>query len=242
MLSKKYNGSQPSGFDMGHLIFYSLLYSDQNKNVLIGNEYGANLPNTYYEGYPINHQYVKSFDLAKTINQYIHTYITPNFNYNSPFFGFYEYKIAEYFFSLNEYLPLWTSCNNFTKEKRFCGKCAKCASSFLLGLLYKDKDFLKNYFEYYLLNDLSLYKDLLSFTSIKPLDCIGDKKEVWVALYEIYSSGKDTSSDTIKFFLKEIYPSIKDELPLFKKEILSWQNTNLFNDTLIFKAVKEKML
>ncbi len=128
-LEKKYQTSLGSGVDMAHLIFNSMLLGC--KYVMIGNEYSSNYPNVMYQGYMINHQYIKSIHFAQKINRYIDQCVTTDFEYYSPFFGLYELKIASKLFADEEFLEVWTSCNQTTPEINFCSNCAKCAFTYL---------------------------------------------------------------------------------------------------------------
>lgn len=245
-LKERYQQRQYTGFNIGHLIFQNLLFSDVFQYVFIGNEYSANFGNTIYRGHEVNHQYIKSYALAKKINTYIHTYITPDFTYLSPFFELYEYKIMELFFKNDTYLELWTSCNRVTNKKNFCSQCFKCAFIYIIALVYKDKSFLGHYFSSDLLQNLFLTLPLMNFKTIKPLDCIGEKKEIWVALDEIHKQKKDTTSPTMQYFLTYVYPFIKTKLPGFKKELLSLRHKDFilpdhFNFADIFKNYMAKV-
>lgn len=125
-LERDYKGLQ-SGVDMAHLVFNTMLYADICEYVLIGNEYSSNYPNDVYEGNMINHQYVKTTHFAENINRYVHEFVTPDFSYYSPFFGMYEFLIADLFFKNDNYLDVWTSCNQTTPDVNFCSNCYKCA-------------------------------------------------------------------------------------------------------------------
>lgn len=218
-LCSLYDGRQYCGFDVGHLVFQSCLYADIFKYVLLGNEHSANYGNTTYQGSEINHQYVKTIALAIKMNDYIHSYITPDFSYYSPFFGYSEYQIARILFSNSKYLYLWTSCNHSTMENNFCCNCSKCCFSYILALSQTSKRYLQQFFRKDMMDNLALSRPLMDFDATKPLDCVGEKKEVWVALYSIYSVRKDVDSPTIRYFMQHIYPTIELDLPLFTAEI-----------------------
>lgn len=235
-------GNMYSGFDMGHLVFQSLLFSDQYCYVLLCNEYSANFENTTYEGVPINHQYVKTTYLAKKINTYIHQWITPDYNYFSPFFDLYEYKIIEYFLRDQKYLYLWTSCNYATQQVNFCCRCFKCAFTYIIALAHSNKTFLKNYFTYDLLQNLSLNKPLMDPKHTKPFECVGEKKEVWVALYKIYQEKKDINSPTMRYFLKNIYPIISQDLQKLEHEVTRQQKTPIVLPLKLRQIVENGLL
>jgi len=213
-------------FVMGNLIFNALLYGDQFSYLVINNEYSSNFGNAVYQSKKVNHQYDKTIFFAKKINQYIHKYINKNFIYFSPFFGLYEYKIAEIFFSDSKYFDIWTSCNESNSKFNFCAKCPKCAFIYIISLPLITKQFLKKYFRKDLLQDIKLCKPLMDFNAKKPLSCVGEKKEVWFALYQIHKQKKDLNSPVMIYFLENIFPKIKNKIKLIKKDLLK-EHTNL---------------
>jgi hypothetical protein len=227
-------------FVIGHLIFNALLYGDRFKYLIINNEYSSNFGNALYQGRKVNHQYDKTISFAKEVNQYINKYINKNFIYFSPFFGFYEYKIAEIFFSNPKYFDIWTSCNNSNSKFNFCARCPKCAFTYVISLPFTTKKFLKKYFRKDLLQDLKLYKPLIDFHSPKPLECVGEKKEVWFALYQIYKQKKDKDSPVMLYFLKNIFPRIKSKIKLIEKD-LKKEHTNFIYFPTEFKFLFNKL-
>jgi hypothetical protein len=240
LFEKKYGSRIQSWFDVGQLIFLGLLFSDRYDSIWLANEYSANFGNDFYRGIEVNHQYTKSLKFAQKINKYIHQYHTPDFVYDSPFFGLYDFKVMDLFLSDSKYLYLWTSCNWADSKNNFCGFCYKCAFTYLTALAFSDKIFLRNFFPYDLLENEKLFEPLINPQSIKPLECIGEKKEVWVALALIYQAGKDTASKTMKYFLR-IYPLIEKKLNEYYEEINSLQNINTNQNSRIRKILLEKL-
>jgi hypothetical protein len=210
-----------SGVDMAHLVFNTLLFSNSFNTVLIGNEYSSNFPNDIYQGYPINHQFVKSLDFAIRLNNYLKEFVTDNYTYQSPFFGLYEYRISDILFQNDDYLDVWTSCNRSTAERNFCSNCSKCAFTYLVSRVRRDDAFLKHFFSHDILDNLEIFKPIMDFVGEKPLDCVGDRKEVWVALNELRL--KNIKGAVIDHFLNNIYPHIEANLNDYKSEVLSIQ-------------------
>lgn len=210
-----------SGVDMAHLVFNTMLFSDSYDSVLIGNEYSSNFPNDIYQGYPVNHQFVKSLDFARRLNTYIHTFVTRDFSYYSPFFGLYEYRIADILFSNEKYLDVWTSCNKATSTVNFCSKCAKCAFTYLVSRVRKDEQFLSHFFSENMLENVDAFKPIMDFVGEKPLDCVGDKKEVWVGLYSLMNQGVEGA--VLRYFQENILPQISDSIVKYQNEVNSIQ-------------------
>lgn len=223
-LIAKYQGLS-SGVDMAHLVFNTMLYSDTCSAVLLGNEYSANFPNTVYEGAIVNHQYVKTIAFAEDLNNYIRRFVTKDFSYHSPFFGLYEYRIADLLFQDDEYLDLWTSCNRTTDTVNFCCNCHKCAFTYLIARTKKSATQLGHIFSRDLLEDVGLFRPLMDFTGVKPLDCVGDKTEVWVALENLREQG--IKSPVGDYYDAHIRPAIAAELEAFKQLVTSEHRTPL---------------
>lgn len=221
-LTQKFGTSYASTLDMGHLVLNTLIHGDQNKYVLIGNEYSANFPNLVYQAQMVNHQFVKTFAFAQKLNNYLHEFITNDYSYFSPFFGMYEYKISSFLFKDDEYLDIWTSCNQVKADKKFCCDCPKCAFSYLLAAVHRDRDteiFLSKFFSENLLNRLDMFHPLMDFTSDKPLECVGDKKEVWVALSKLMQKPEFATTKAVSYFADHILPLIEKDLASFEKEV-----------------------
>ena len=70
-----------------------------------------------------------------------------------------------------------------------------------------------------MLDDVELFKPLIDFVGVKPLDCVGDKKEVWVALEALLE--KDEDNKVLTYYKENIKPQIIDTLELYKQQINS---------------------
>jgi hypothetical protein len=214
-----------SGVDMAHLVFNAMLFADTCSSVLLGNEYSANFPNAIYEGSVVNHQFVKTIRFAERLNNYIHNFITPDFSYYSPVCGLYEFRIADLLLKDDVYLEFLTSCNRYTPKVTFCSHCHKCAFTYLLIRTKRPAKFLANYFSRDLLEDVSLFKPLMDFTGKKPLDCVGDKTEVWVALERLLEQG--VQSAVGDYYQNTIRPIIAPELKTFTHLVTTEQRVPL---------------
>lgn len=233
-LLKIYECKYYAMFLIGHLIFNSLLYSDKIDYLIIGNEYSSNFGNATYKGKMVNHQFDKTIEFAERINDYIKNYFNGVIEYTSPFFGLYEYRIAELFFSDNDYLDIWTSCNNSNSKRNFCCKCPKCAFIYMISLPFVEKSILDRYFSENPFKNLKLCKPLIDLDSEKPVDCVGEKKECWVALYKILEQNKDNESRVVQYFKQEILPKIKQDLQEMELEVTTEHSK--------FKHFPEKLL
>jgi hypothetical protein len=223
-LMKKHECKFYSMSIIGQLIFNSLLYSDKIDFLIIGNEYSSNFGNATYKERLVNHQFDKTIQFKERINDYINKYFNGVMTYTSPFFGLYEYRIAELFFSDNDYLDIWTSCNNSNSKHNFCCKCSKCAFIYIISLPFIEKNILDKYFFESPLEKIRLCKPLIDISSEKPIDCVEEKKECWVALYKIMEQNKANESRVIQYYKKEILPEIWQDLQKMELEITTEQS------------------
>lgn len=218
-LMDRYNCDSYSLHVIGHVIFNALLYSDKIDYLLVGNEYSANFGNADYLGEKVNHQFDKGIEFAKRINKYIQKHFNGVLVYTSPFFGLYEYKIAELFFADQDYLNIWTSCNYATKKNNFCCRCPKCAFIYIISLAHTSRAVLNKYFPKNPLFNLKLCRELISLTSDKPTDCVGEKKECWLALKKIIEQKKIGKTPVTEYFTNEILPKISQDLLKIERDL-----------------------
>lgn len=164
-------------------------------SIVFSNERSADFGNFNYLGLEINHQWCKSSEAEKMINDYIIKYITPDIKTISLLRQYSELNIVKKFVQYKKYLPYVTSCNNYfwlppiiqyiIPKAYWCRKCPKCIflfacfSAFLPkkeilkifgGNIYKDKTRLK------------LFKRILGLEGTKPLDCVGEPEEMILAM------------------------------------------------------------
>jgi hypothetical protein len=96
------------------------------------------------------------------------------------------------------------------------------------------KNILDKYFVENPLNKVKLCKPLIDINSDKPVDCVGEKKECWVALNKILEQNKANESPVVRYFKKEILPEIWKDLREMELEITTEQSQ--------FKYFPEKLL
>jgi UDP-N-acetyl-alpha-D-muramoyl-L-alanyl-L-glutamate epimerase len=179
------------GFLNGHtpfsalLAFYSLLAAclTGRDQIILSNESGAS--EATVPGTDINHQYSKSFGFEKDFRDYTAANLSLGFNYFSLLRPLSELQIARIFSRMNEFLPLFRSCNVGSKSGLWCGNCPKCLFTFLILSPFIEPTKLSAIFGKNLLDDPGL-KDTLDQLSgrqdTKPFDCTGTVDEVNHAL------------------------------------------------------------
>lgn len=178
------------------------------KYIIFSNEKSANYGNVDYLGKRINHQWSKSFEFEKMLQDYVSKFVTPDVYPFSLLRSMNEIKVTELFSQYPSYFSTFSSCNrNFRINERsgnlWCGECAKCLFMFcaLSAFLSKDeltKIFGQNLFEKQELSDK--YEELLGLQNHKPFDCVGTPEEVKLAFYLAYKKGEYNGSPVVQMF------------------------------------------
>ncbi|MCW1930214.1 MAG: hypothetical protein KIH62_002755 [Candidatus Kerfeldbacteria bacterium] len=188
---------------------------DGYQYVLLSNENSANVPNVDYLDMSVNHQWSKSFEYEKMLQEYVRNFITDDITYCSVLRPFTEVTITELFVKhCGEYFSLFTSCNkNFsiTKKatKRWCGECPKCAFVFTLMSAFVSKKQLVEIFGKNLFADeklLDLYRELFGVKNFKPFECVGTPDEVIFAFEKAHTTGEFNDDAVMKMYIAEIAP------------------------------------
>lgn len=232
-LTKSYQGHIPISAIYGFLGLLSAIFYDY-QNIIVANEYSSNFGNLKYQGEEINHQWSKSAEFENLFQGYINRYYSPEIRYFSLLRPFYEIRVAEMFSGLKKYHSLFSSCNKqFTNKKqsgageRWCLKCPKCLSSFLLLSAFLPKNELLKIFKKNLFQDKTLesqFNNILGFGKLKPFDCVGTFEENKAAL--CLAKNKFQSD----FIIKKLAPKINNQRQTRKEVFLTKPNPNIPTD------------
>jgi 7-cyano-7-deazaguanine synthase in queuosine biosynthesis len=198
-IDKKLLELNQRGFLNGHtpftayLCFLSVLVAvlKDCKFIAFSNEKSSNEGNVKYLGKIINHQYSKSEEFEKKFRFYSKKYLAKRVECFSLLRNLYELEISALFSQFPQYFDAFLSCNvafqtkSGTKKpiKKWCGECPKCL--FVFTSLYPFigerviKIFGKNLFEDKKL--LPLMLQLIGKKKFKPFECVGTKKESFLA-------------------------------------------------------------
>ncbi len=202
------------------------------RDIVLSNEKSANAGNVLMDGMEINHQYSKSLECERDLQEYIAKSITPNVRYFSLLRPLSELAIVKKFVDDGRYLEVFSSCNrnyaiNKKATKRWCGECPKCAFVFSLLAAFVEKKRLVEIFGKNLYADEKLlltYKELLGVEGIKPFECVGEPDEV-LAAFELAHRRGDLNDDVVMtYFVNEVLPEqtnideIIDEVLVLSKE------------------------
>ena len=187
------------------------------KYVVFSNEKSANYGNVEYLGKQVNHQWSKSYEFEKMLQDYVSSWITPDIIPFSLLRSMNEIKIVEVFSHYPKYFSVFSSCNNNFKitekqEGLWCGECAKCAFVFSLLSAFIPREkligiFGRNLYESSAL--ISTYEELLGMRDTKPFDCVGTPEEVRLAFLLAYKKGKYNETPVMKIFYDKFKPSFQ---------------------------------
>jgi len=162
------------------------------RDVVVSNESSASEPTLTYQGVPINHQYSKSLEFEKDFQAVLDHTLGDSVRYYSFVRPFTDLHIARLFARLGfeKYKDVFSSCNrgfvHGSDHIVWCGRCPKCAFTFLaLAPFVEGKKLEALFGGKNLLKDDALektYRQLLGIEGDKPLDCIGEIKESRAAM------------------------------------------------------------
>ena len=187
------NGHVPATAYLSFLaVVSSLLYGFDV--IVMSNERSASQGNLTYYGKQINHQWSKSLQFERMIQDYIGRFVSRQLMYVNLLGSLNELEIASLFVKHPQYFPLATSCNaNWRLLKqdfedvgtnRWCGRCPKCAFSFAMFAAFLPLPTLLTMFGNNLFEDpelTPLYRQLLGYKGTKPFECVGTPEETRAA-------------------------------------------------------------
>ncbi len=210
-LENIYNGHVPFSAIFAFIaLLVSVIYD--YSSIITANEKSSNFGNLNYLGSEINHQWSKSEEFENLFKDYVRKFITPEVDYFSILRPYSELEVAKMFVQYKKYFAVFSSCNrNFRiKEKtnkRWCGKCPKCAFVFTILVANLSKEEVIAIFDKNLLDDpelIPMYQDLIGKGKIKPFDCVGTFEESVQAFKMIKSKGEFDNDIVMKTIKKLI--------------------------------------
>jgi hypothetical protein len=166
-----------------------LAYTTNKRYIMMGNEAATSDGNVEWNGRVVNHQWAKSYEAEKLTQDFIHSHISPDLWYVSPIRPYGSLAVLELFVKLGQdYYNDFTSCNMVLRidpasrpNGRWCTRCAKCLSTWLLLTPWLSIEQLTGIFGRNLFDDPSLritLDALLGLSGHKPLDCVGTTEEL----------------------------------------------------------------
>jgi hypothetical protein len=166
-----------------------LAYSGGKQYVAMANEAAASTGNVQWNDKEVNHQWSKSYEFEGLTQEFLTKHISADLSYFSPIRPYGSLAVMELFIKLGRpYYQSFTSCNNVLRidpaerpNGRWCTRCAKCLSTWLLLSPWLTTDQLTEIFGRNLYEDASLQPLLLQLIGLsghKPLDCVGTIEEL----------------------------------------------------------------
>ncbi len=165
----------------------------QAQYVIVANETSADEANTIWNARSVNHQWSKTIECEKKVQDFVLEILNPKITYFSLLRPFGALRITQLFTEIcKNSFTHFSSCNkNFTIEKKmessWCGTCAKCVGTWILLATFLDHDVLRSIFKKDIYANSSLFpilKELLGLLPIKPFDCVATRGEMCLALLQ----------------------------------------------------------
>lgn len=181
--------------------------------VVISAERSANYGNVEYLSQEINHQWSKSEEFERLLQQYLEQSVTPNIRVYSLLKDLRELNVVEKFVQYPQYFHQFSSCNrNFILQgsknprgKLWCGECPKCAFVFALLAAFLPKSDVVQIFGKNLFADeklISLYRELLGLEAFKPFECVGTPEETREVFAMIKKKSEFDSDPVMQMFMQ----------------------------------------
>lgn len=169
----------------------------KRQQLVISLEASTEEPTGYIGKIPVNHQFAKTLDLEKMLAGLIKKNIASDIDYISLIRPLTELKCCQLFVATgawNKFKYSFASCNiaNYrlghnAESLQWCGKCPKCANSFLLFAPWVSYEELIEVFGgKNLLLDPKLQQTYLAMFGIegkKPFECVSDIQELRLSYY-----------------------------------------------------------
>lgn len=189
-------------------------------SIIFSNERGADFGNLTYLGLSVNHQWCKSSEAEKLVNDYIQRYITPTISTKSLLREYSELEIVRRFIKYPKYLRYVTSCNSYFCYSRFeqrfllrtpywCKECPKCVFLFACYAAFLPRKEVVKIFGanlYTKKRNLPLIRRILGIEGFKPLDCVGEPEEMILAMEYAARRNEYTNTPALRDF-KRHFPS-----------------------------------
>lgn len=178
------NGHTPFS---AYLAFLGVLVASlyERSHVLVSNERSADEGNVVYRGLEINHQYSKSFRFEELFRSYCAKFLTSDIDYFSFLRPLNDVQISMLFSKNSEFFTTFRSCNVGSKTNSWCGKCAKCAFTYLVLYPHLSHEQMIISFGQDLFVSAAIVRfirELVGLTEVKPFECVGTRDEAILSL------------------------------------------------------------
>lgn len=202
-----------------------------NEYVIVSNERSANEGNVMYRGLEVNHQYSKSYRFEESFRAYAADAFYEPASYFSFLRPLNDVQIGLLFAAFPEYFGSFRSCNVGSKKNIWCGKCPKCAFTYLvLSPFMPQKTLLEIFGSDYFQDEniLEHIRALVGLTPVKPFECVGTRDEARLALLLTINKCKAEGREIPEGLLaiKSDLPITDDDMVLLAHAVLEeWGDT-----------------
>lgn len=176
--------------------------------VVVGNEASASIPRISWEHGAVNHQWSKSFEFERQLQQFVDAFVAATTTYFSAIRPLTSVAVAKLFALYPQYLEVFTSDNSVFRidpskrpSARWSLESPKSLSSFiLLAPWFSEADLLRAFGRIFL-DEASLETLFLELTGQQgeqPLDCVGTVDELVLSLNLAVQQGKFARSRLVE--------------------------------------------
>lgn len=189
-----------------------LAVAAKHSYVVVANEASSSIPRVHWEGDAVNHQWSKSFEFEKLMQDYLSNYVSTDLVYFSAIRPLSSVAVAKIFANHPAYFTVFTSDNYAFRvnadnrpASRWSLQSAKSLSSFILLSAWLSQEQLLAIFERNFLDEASLeplFLSLLGLQGEAPLDCVGTPEELRASLNQALLRGVFSDSLLMKVAIK----------------------------------------
>jgi len=178
------NGHVPFSAVLAFISMFAALISNR-KYIILSNEASAN--ESTVKNQDINHQYSKTFEMERDLDEYFAKYLTRDIKYFSLLRSISELQIAKEFAEHKQYHKIFRSCNVGSRNgnNEWCLECPKCLFVYIILAAFMERKEIIDVFGKELLDDkelLKYFEELCGASENKPFECVGTRDEVNISL------------------------------------------------------------
>ena len=240
-----FNGHVPISAIWSMMAIVTAIIHNQT-DVVFSWEKSASSGNLEYLGLEVNHQYSKSIEYERALQQYLSSYVSKDVRIYSILRPLTELNIVKLFSQMPDFHSIFTSCNrNFTQkaiaegqQTFWCSECPKCAFIFVLLDAWLPHERTVEIFGADMLASeamLDEYRRLLGIFETKPFECVGEPDEVAAAFELIHKRGDAEETAAMQMYLNEARDTARDVDALIAKEL------EIDRDNAIPKDIRDRI-